>query len=41
MMRYGGDVDQNAEELGDSEQELVEYIKSSGNNKQLSQRSWK
>ena len=41
MMRYGGAVDQIAEELGYSEQELVEYIKSSGIDKQLSQRSWK
>ena len=41
MMRYGGAVDQIAEELGYSEQELVEYIKSSGIDKQLSRRSWK
>ncbi len=41
MMRYGGAIDQIAEELGYSEQELVEYIKSSGLDKQLSRRSWK
>ena len=41
MMRYGGAIDQIAEELGYSEQELVEYIKSSGIDKQLSRRSWK
>ena len=41
MMRYGGAVDQIAEELGYSEQELVEYIKSSGIDNQLSRRSWK
>jgi len=41
MMRYGGAVDQIAEELGYSEQELVEYIKSSSIDKQLSRRSWK
>merc|ERR1711964_523698 len=40
MMRYGGAIDQIAEELGYSEQELVEYIKSSGLDKQLSRRSW-
>ena len=40
MMRYGGAIDQIAEELGYSEQELVEYIKSSGIDKQLSRRSW-
>ena len=41
MMRYGGAIDQIAEELGYSEQELVEYIKSSGLDKQLSRRSLK
>ena len=41
MMRYGGAIDQIARELGYSEQELVEYIKSSGIDKQLSRRSWK
>ena len=41
MMQYGGAIDQIAEELGYSEQELVEYIKSSGLDKQLSRRSWK
>ena len=40
MMRYGGAIDQIAEELGYPEQELVEYIKSSGIDKQLSRRSW-
>ena len=41
VMRHGGSVDQIAKDLGYSEQELVEYIKSSGIDKQLSRRSWK
>ena len=41
MMRYGGAVDQIADDLNCSEQDLVFYIKSSGIDKQLSRRSWK
>ena len=41
VMQHGGSVDQIAKDLGYSEQELVEYIKSSGLDKQLSRRSWK
>ncbi len=40
VMRHGGSVDQIAKDLRYSEQELVEYIKSSGIDKQLSRRSW-
>ena len=41
MMRYSGAVDQIADDLNCSEEDLVEYIKSSGIDKQLSRRSWK
>ena len=41
MMRYGGAVDQIADDLNCSEEDLVHFIKSSGIDKQLSRRSWK
>ena len=41
MMRYGGAVDQIADDLNCSEPDLVFFIKSSGIDKQLSRRSWK
>ena len=41
MMRYSGAVDQIADDLNCSEEDLVHFIKSSGIDKQLSRRSWK
>ena len=41
MMRYGEAVDQIADKINCSEEDLVCFIKSSGLDKQLSRRSWK
>jgi len=41
MMRYGGNVDTIAEQLGIRESDLVKYIKDEGLDKLLARRSWK
>ena len=40
MMRYGGSVDQIAQDLGIYENVLVKYIKDEGLYKKLERRSW-
>lgn len=40
MMRYGGSVDQIAQDLGIYEKVLVKYIKDEGLDKKLERRSW-